>query len=81
MGRPIFNYELGDPDFSWLISTFKENHPEYSFIETTGLPILFISQGKSVTEILEEKTQSDFNVPAPPTEETAEEGINQNKRS
>jgi hypothetical protein len=40
MARPIFTHELIDPDFSWLLSTFKENHPEYCAVEMGGLPIV-----------------------------------------
>lgn len=81
MGRPIFNYELGDPDFSWLISTYKENHPDHTFIETTGLPILFITNGKSITEIKEEQSQSEFAVHKPPSDDANSDSINLNKRS
>ena len=42
MGRPVYQYELADPDFSWLVSSFQENHPDYSFAETTTLPVVFI---------------------------------------
>lgn len=42
MGRPVYPYELGDPDFSWLISNFQEQHPNYSSSETTALPLVFI---------------------------------------
>jgi hypothetical protein len=42
MGRPIYPYELGDPDFSWLISHFQENNPEYKVVENTCLPVVFI---------------------------------------
>jgi hypothetical protein len=40
MARPIFSHELIDPDFSWLLSTFKENHPEYYAVEQGGLPVV-----------------------------------------
>ena len=42
MGRPVFQYELADPDFSWLISSFQENHPDYSCAEMPTLPVVFI---------------------------------------
>ena len=42
MARPIYNHELLDPDFSWLLSTFKENHPEYVTLECVGLPVVMI---------------------------------------
>jgi hypothetical protein len=40
MARPIFTPELADADFSWLLTTFKENHPEYHAIEISGLPVV-----------------------------------------
>ena len=40
MARPIFTHELIDADFSWLLSTFKENHPEYFSVEVAGLPVM-----------------------------------------
>jgi hypothetical protein len=43
MGRPIYAYELQDPDFSWLISNFQENFPHYTYIENGSLPVVFIS--------------------------------------
>lgn len=42
MGRPIYPYELSDPDFSWLLNTFRESHPEYFLVEDTCLPVVFI---------------------------------------
>ncbi|MDC0358060.1 hypothetical protein OAO01_04520 [Oligoflexia bacterium] len=48
MGRPIYPYELNDPDFSWLISNFQENFPKYSFVETSCLPVVFIEDDSNV---------------------------------
>jgi hypothetical protein len=44
MGRPIYAHELTDPDFTWLISSFKESHPEYTMLESTLLPIVLINK-------------------------------------
>lgn len=46
MGRPVYSYELTDPDFSWLISNFRENNPGYCLVESSCLPIVFISDEK-----------------------------------
>lgn len=46
MGRPIYPQEMGDPDFFWLISSFRENHPDYSLIEIGSLPMVLIREGK-----------------------------------
>lgn len=61
MGRPVFQYELADPDFSWLISSFQENHPDFSFAETATMPVVFIQS--SAGRIIR---------PNIPSEETAE---------
>ena len=42
MARAVYQYELSDPDFSWLLSSFQENHPEYRSIESGSLPVTFI---------------------------------------
>lgn len=52
MGRPVFPYELGDPDFSWLISNFQENNPEYAVVENSSLPVVFISV-QSIAELVD----------------------------
>ena len=45
MGRPIYPYEMGDPDFAWLISNFQENRPEVLLVDNGILPVVFISTG------------------------------------
>ena len=45
MARPLYPHEIGDPDFFWLISNFREKHPEYKLIETPGLPVVLVSAG------------------------------------
>ena len=42
MGRPIYVYELSDPDFSWLLTTFKESNPGYVAVESSGLPVVLV---------------------------------------
>ena len=42
MGRPLYPYELGDPDFAWLLSNFTEQHPGYVMLDSTCLPVVFI---------------------------------------
>jgi hypothetical protein len=43
MARPIYSYEMEDPDFCWLISKYKENHPSCLSVEATCLPVVIIS--------------------------------------
>jgi hypothetical protein len=42
MARPVYPYELDDPDFSWLISRFREEHPEYLLLDVVTLPLILI---------------------------------------
>jgi len=42
MARPVFPYELDDPDFSWLLSRFREEHPEYALLDQVTLPLTLI---------------------------------------
>ena len=43
MGRPVFSYELEDPDFCWLLSRFQESFPQYTYVENGQLPVVFVS--------------------------------------
>lgn len=52
MGRAVYPHELVDPDFSWLITRYQENHPGSINVEATGIPIVFI---KSEPENLQPK--------------------------
>ena len=42
MCRPIYPYELGDPDFSWLLATFQESHPNFVLIDSSCLPLVLV---------------------------------------
>ena len=42
MGRPVFPYELADPDFCWLITNFQDRFPHLFAVETDSLPVVFI---------------------------------------
>ena len=42
MGRAVYGTELADPDFSWLLSNFKEMNPSFMAIESALLPIVLI---------------------------------------
>lgn len=42
MGRPLYPYELGDPDFSWLLSSFQENNPGWIMIESSNMPVVLL---------------------------------------
>lgn len=64
MGRPVYPYELVDPDFSWLITNFQENFPEYSFVDNSTLPVVFIGERQATVDLLP---------PPEPKEHTVEE--------
>lgn len=52
MARPLYPHEIGDPDFFWLISSFRENNSKYVLIEVPNLPVVFIGEGKPQEEEL-----------------------------
>jgi hypothetical protein len=70
MGRPVYPYELNDPDFSWLIDFFNENHSGYSAVVSNGLPVVFVSS--------HDPREEDFASPgegAPPPQSESKQGF------
>ena len=45
MGRPVYTHELNDPDFTWLINSFRENNPHCVMIDTACMPVMLIREG------------------------------------
>ena len=43
MGRPIYAYELADPDFAWLLNSFRESHPSCISVESNALPVVLLT--------------------------------------
>jgi hypothetical protein len=43
MARAIYPHELSDTDFTWLINSFVEAHPEYRVFECGCLPVVLIA--------------------------------------
>lgn len=43
MARPVYPHELSDPDFSWLLSSYRESHPELFVVESTCLPVTLVT--------------------------------------
>ena len=43
--RPLFPFEMEDPDFSWLINKFLESRPEFRVVESPCLPVILIQGG------------------------------------
>lgn len=50
MGRPVYPYELADPDFCWLVTNFQDRNPNYSSVETSSLPVVFIGETAEAVE-------------------------------
>jgi len=53
MGRPVYPHELEDPDFSWLLNSFRENNPECTVVESSCLPIVIIRGVHAPEEVTE----------------------------
>ena len=69
MVRPIYAHEMCDPDFSWLLNTFKENHPEYVAVESSCLPIVLVSFAPPETKVIMGVSRDDHS------DETADESF------
>lgn len=64
MGRPLYPYELGDPDFSWLLSSFQENNPGWVMVESTNLPVVLV-----------QSTTAPLGLPSAPPPAVRDEGL------
>lgn len=42
MDRAVYQYELSDPDFAWLLRTFQESNPDYYFAASPYQPVTLI---------------------------------------
>lgn len=63
MGRAVFPYELTDPDFSWLISSYQENCPQNVCFECGCLPVVFFVESDHNSEIEGEHIGHNQNPP------------------
>lgn len=60
MARAVYPHELQDQDFSWLITRFQENNPNYALVDISSLPLVLIEAKVS---------RAEFPVPyTPPSE-------------
>ena len=82
MVRPIYAHEMCDPDFSWLLSTFRESHPEYFAVESTCLPVVLINFAPPAEEtcIIETDSICDEQEHDEPVMDTAEEEIKEHRQ-
>jgi len=56
MARAIYNHEVTDPDYSWLISHFREKNPKYVLVDVTGSPLVLV-EGAPETEKQEDSEE------------------------
>lgn len=52
MARPVYPHEMVDQDFQWLLSTYREAHPEFLLVEVSCLPValIYCPEAQSVFE-------------------------------
>lgn len=44
MARPVYPYELSDPDFVWLIETFLEGRSDFVTLQEACLPVILFQK-------------------------------------
>ncbi len=49
LDRGITPLELNDPDFTWLVNSYRETHPHYNLVSRSGSAVVLI-------EITEDQT-------------------------
>ena len=42
MARPIYPHELSDPDFQWLVNSYRESRGEVAVVDMSCLPLVMI---------------------------------------
>ncbi len=50
MARAVYQHELQDPDFSWLVNRFQELNPQYLLVESSVQPLVFVLREPPVAE-------------------------------
>lgn len=43
MARAVYSHEMGDPDFEWLIATYRERFPRGIEVSQPGMPFAIVS--------------------------------------
>ena len=59
MARPIYQHELTDPDFLWLINSFRESRSGYLMIESSCLPVVLLEYTEQATVLDERQISED----------------------
>ncbi len=65
MARPVYPHELVDPDFQWLVNTYKESHPEAVLIDSSCLPVVLVLVEEICAVVSPEQGEA---LPVPPQE-------------
>jgi hypothetical protein len=42
MARPIYPHELSDPDFQWLINSYRETAGQVAVVDMSCLPLVMV---------------------------------------
>lgn len=42
MARAVYQHELQDQDFAWLLQRFQESNPDYVVVESATLPVVLV---------------------------------------
>jgi hypothetical protein len=77
MGRPVYPHELNDPDFSWLINSFRESNPNSTMVDISCLPLVLFREGAPVLST-DETANAETKTPFDGTEDD-EGGVGQRK--
>lgn len=64
MARPIYPHELSDPDFQWLLNSYRESRGQVAVVDMSCLPLVMV--------LLDTKD------PSPETEQTYEPALAHN---
>lgn len=43
MARAVYSHEMGDPDFEWLMATYRERFPRGIEVSQPGMPFIIVS--------------------------------------
>jgi hypothetical protein len=62
MARPIYPHELSDPDFQWLLNSYRENRPGVAIVDCSCLPLVMVKLEGDAPEELDGD-----DLPAAPT--------------
>jgi hypothetical protein len=42
MARPIYPHELSDPDFQWLLNSYRESRGQVAVVDMSCLPLVMV---------------------------------------